>query len=489
MSPNEQPTKTIISRLVGADIRSLAALRIALALCVLFNIANRARFIKAFLTDAGLLPRAFAYSEFPPLPLHALFFIDGGPLLPAILLCIDAIFALALLVGYRTKLATVVVWFLTVSLQVRNPLINQGGDILLRVLLFWSMFMPLAQCWSIDSKRAGNVSGAPRTMANFGTLGFGLQIALLYVFAALLKYRAPEWAEGTAVYYALNIDQLVKPFGKTLLAYPAALAEITKLVVVGEGFCALGFYFPWKNWIFRSLTLLAIVAMHLSFFLCFELGPFPWINSSAMLFFIPSELWDRLGARVSHGVATTKEPTSREKRSALYLLGQGVAALYIVIIVQWNLYSLDSSKQPAALIDVLISLPRVDQEWAMFAPAPQKLDGWLVLEGLLADGKSVDLFPALPSLRSLHAASWQKPELISQSFPSERWRKYFMNLEFPENSAALAPLEDFLCAEWNGQHTAGEKLDVLTIHFMKEITPPPGGISEQEKTVLAKKIC
>ena len=34
---------------------------------------------------------------------------------------------------------------------VRNPLVVQGGDVLLRVLLFWAMFLPWCAYYSVDS--------------------------------------------------------------------------------------------------------------------------------------------------------------------------------------------------------------------------------------------------------------------------------------------------------------------------------------------------
>ena len=48
--------------------------------------------------------------------------------------------ALALLVGYRTRIATIFSWVLLISLQARNVFITQGGDALTVVLLFWGLF-------------------------------------------------------------------------------------------------------------------------------------------------------------------------------------------------------------------------------------------------------------------------------------------------------------------------------------------------------------
>jgi hypothetical protein len=76
----------------------------------------------------------------------------------ALLFGIAAVAALAMLVGYRTRLAVFVVWVLVLSIQVRNPFLDSSADDLLRLLLFWAMFLPLGAYWSVDCLRGGSRS-------------------------------------------------------------------------------------------------------------------------------------------------------------------------------------------------------------------------------------------------------------------------------------------------------------------------------------------
>ena len=55
-----------------------------------------------------------------------------------------------LLVGYKTKLSTIMTFVFIHSLQMRCTILNSSGDDLLRVLLFWSVFLPLGKCFSVD---------------------------------------------------------------------------------------------------------------------------------------------------------------------------------------------------------------------------------------------------------------------------------------------------------------------------------------------------
>jgi hypothetical protein len=90
--------------------------------------------------------------------------------------------ALGLLVGYRTRLMTFVVWLLVFSIQWRNPLVDRSAETLLRLLLlFWGMLLSLGAWWSVD--RALQGTAAPRSSMRFlsiATVGLFLQLAFMY---------------------------------------------------------------------------------------------------------------------------------------------------------------------------------------------------------------------------------------------------------------------------------------------------------------------
>jgi hypothetical protein len=50
--------KTKLSETFGADLRSLAAFRIGVALLILYDLSQRSRDLVAHYTDLGLIPRA-----------------------------------------------------------------------------------------------------------------------------------------------------------------------------------------------------------------------------------------------------------------------------------------------------------------------------------------------------------------------------------------------------------------------------------------------
>ncbi|OYR43122.1 HTTM domain-containing protein, partial [Halorubrum sp. Hd13] len=132
---------------VAVDLRALAAFRIGLATLLLADLARRSRSLTAFYTDYGVLPRRAYVVDYSTTPLpHTL---SGEPWAAALLFAVAGAFALALLVGYRTRAVTLVSWLLLLSVQARNPMVLNAGDSLLRMLLFWSVFLPLGARWSV----------------------------------------------------------------------------------------------------------------------------------------------------------------------------------------------------------------------------------------------------------------------------------------------------------------------------------------------------
>src|ERR687898_121730 len=121
-----------IVEIFGADLRSLAVFRIVLALLVLADLANRATDLYQHYTDAGVLPRTALVEEVMSPWAFSLNLMNGGPSFQPLLFGVAVLAALGMLVGYRTRLLTFVVWVLLLSIQFRNPLINGSESVLLR---------------------------------------------------------------------------------------------------------------------------------------------------------------------------------------------------------------------------------------------------------------------------------------------------------------------------------------------------------------------
>jgi predicted DCC family thiol-disulfide oxidoreductase YuxK len=279
------------------DLRSLALFRIALGAVLLGDLIVRSFDLTAFYTDFGVLPRAALLEKFSPADRFSIHFISGQFLFQAILFLIAGVFAVMLMFGIRTRLASVASWFMVVSVQMRNPSILQGGDVYLRVLAFIAIFLPLGALYSVDSALNTNASNRNRTrkFSYFSTPGLALmtQVALLYAFAVLLK-TGPEWrGDHSAVFYALNIQQMSAPLGRFLLHFPKLLPWLTQGTMVQEGSIALLTLTPILAGPARLAAVGLIFALHIGLGLSIRLGHFPYIACMAALPLLPTWFWER----------------------------------------------------------------------------------------------------------------------------------------------------------------------------------------------------
>lgn len=296
-----------VVELFGADLRSLAALRIVLAVLVLSDLAGRVTDLSAHYTDKGVLPRSVLLEdEVLNRWSFSLSLMNGELFFQALLFIVAALAALALLVGYRTRLMTIIVWVLVLSIQWRNPLVLNDGDTLLRVLLFWGVFLPLGACWSVDRALKTVPPRLSMRFLSIATVGLFLQIAFMYWFTAMQK-SDPEWRmDGTAIYYALSVDQFTTPVGTYLLNFPTLLTVLTFGTILLETFGPFLLFFPIFNGLARVVAVLAFMGLHFGIWLTMDLGIFSLLSAFCMVCFLPGWFWGNTGAKLR--AAFPKQP-------------------------------------------------------------------------------------------------------------------------------------------------------------------------------------
>ncbi len=463
------------------DLRSLAVFRMALGALLLADLYIRAQDLHVHYTDWGVLPRDVLIPHLSdPLPL-SVHLVSGSAFGQAIIFLIAGFFALALLLGFRTPLVTAVSWLLLLSVQARNPRVLHDSDVLLRLLLFWGMFVPLGARYSLDSligRSGADRAPLPTSVRSVGTAALLLQVCLVYWCTAAFKSWAVWWDEGSAVYYALSIDQVVTPFGLWVLGFPDLLVLLSRVAIVLEflGPCLVfvPFCTPWL----RIGVVGAFFCFHSGLTLFMSIGLFPYISMVSWLVFVPSLVWERGGS---------PDPTPPLRSSRL---AQALAAAFLVCVVLWNLLGFAAAApyvrpifpSSAALVVYIL---RLDQYWNMFSPYPLKNDGWFVMPGTLQDGRQVDLWT------DEGMVSWEKPADISAQYPNDRWWKFMENI-YPverEREIALDAYARYVCRDWNARHDGQERLETFRIFYMQETTLPDYQQARPEKKLLGEYTC
>ena len=195
-------------------------------------------------------------------------------------------------------MATVLSWMLLLSLQSRNEMISQGGDVLMLMLLFWAMFLPLGARFSVDAALDPRVGNEPNAYFSMATIALLIQCMLVYFFSALLKSGTAWIPDGTAVYYALHIDYLATPFAVWLRQFAVLLSLLTYFVWYLEFIGPFLMFSPVFHVPLRLLLMAMFIGMHVGFLLCLEIGIFPFVSIVSLLAFTPGWVWDRIEARI-----------------------------------------------------------------------------------------------------------------------------------------------------------------------------------------------
>lgn len=283
--------KNKLNEVLGLDLRSLAAFRIGVSLVLLTDLGIRFGDLVSHYTDAGVMPRSLLAEIAKPWhwSLHA---ISGLAGVQVLLFIIAAVMAIAMLVGYRTRIVTIVSWILLISLHNRNPALIFAADDVLRALMFWAMFLPWGAKYSIDNAFNTAQHQLPVRVVSGATFALMCQQCFIYIFSAAIKAKDPVWFNGDAVYYALNFDQYATPLGHLLLNFPPLLKLSTHITFVIEWFAPLLIFIPFRNSLFRMTAVIIFIMLHAGFGLTLNLGIFPFLSIFSWLAFLPSSFWD-----------------------------------------------------------------------------------------------------------------------------------------------------------------------------------------------------
>lgn len=208
--------------------------------------------------------------------------------------------------GLATRLVTPLLLFYWVALSTNSVFLTNGGDVVIRLALLFCVFANLSRHWSIDAwwcRQRGILSIYPKFLTrripgwveaaahNTAVLLCGYQALLIYVNSGILKFMGEEWLEGSALYYALNLDVF-----RVFPALSDLAWQVTPFVLVGSWVSIWAqLLFPvlllWKPTRYAALT--AIMGMHLGIGLFFGLWPFSIAMIALDLVFVRDTSWQR----------------------------------------------------------------------------------------------------------------------------------------------------------------------------------------------------
>lgn len=454
------------------DARPLALFRVAIATMGLFVVGGYAPYLVDTFSDEGFLPRA-AMPARDPLEPGGLLAMVGEPWQVVAYWAVTMLALGALLVGLRTRAASVASWLLVVGFHERNWYPLDGSDTLLRVMLFWLVFADAGWVASVDAHRRGRAERAESVPALPVRL-LELQLAWMYLSAFLQKLAGAYWRDGTAVRYALMVPSVYAR------SWAAPLAESVELVrALTYGTMAFELAFPvlvlasYRRPRLRTVALGAGLVFHAGIELLMNVGNFPLVALACYALLAPPAWADRplawLDARVIAPLARRfgpLPPDAPRGPSRWRRRGAVVLALHFGLVVWASLPPpvADVAPRIPDPLRVPVELTGTGQIWDMFAPVPMLGDVRVRGEGRLVDGTAVDPLRDAPGGPIV-------PERAG--FFYSRWAKILSLLAFAPDDQ-VQPFGRYVCRRWNGDGRTPRSLERYELVRVHRRTAPPG---------------
>ncbi len=474
----------------GIDPRSLALFRIGLGIMLISDLVKRSISLREHYTGEGVFPLEAARSLEPDSVLFRLYLFSDSFYVQASLFCVAGALALLLIVGYRTRLVSVLSMVFLVSLVRRNPYCTHTGDVLLQAMMFWAMFLPLGATFSLDRKQGRVFAphvGRLGTVLSVATVAVLLQLVAFYFYAGLFKHRYDVWMRGDALWVFTNIEEYTRSFGLFLKDYPTLCAVLTFFTLVLELGGPLLLFLPWFTGPIRTLMVCVLAGFHIGIQLTVYIGIFEILSIVAVSLFLPPWFWDRLaaflprawtaprdafGKRLLHVTAAPFSPKSTSWGRALRRGGQLAcgAALGLMLYGNWNSTRDESLPPLPKWIEGYGKQLALLQNWNIFSDIENTFYGWYLVVGQLDDGRFVDV------LHDKDFGIVEQPEHFARYFPNHNTRRFWRLMSRSPNAWLREGLGHYLVEGWNRTHESR----ILRVHAYHVGSVPGRGQDYQE---------
>jgi hypothetical protein len=494
----EGKKRKILQRLesrISIDTRSLALFRMLAGTLVIVDVLLRARNFSFFYTDSGVVPLELATDVTPEYAI-SVYYLTSDPTIIAILFGVHLLVGIQLLVGYKTRIATILAFLFVISIHHRNPFILSFADTLFRLLLFWGIFLPLGDRWSVDA-----VHRDQPVRRSFAGIASGLalgQMVFMYELNGLHKTRSALWQSGEAAVLVMGLDEMSFLLGPILREFSLLLrvAGVTWFVLL-----LLSPVLLLLRGRARYLLAGAFAMVHLSFAVTLRIGAFPFVAVAGLLFFLQPTFWadlDRLRdwigidrqwyerLRTKLIATVVALPTFRAStaeldryrvvgyRITMWLIVFGLLLSVLVLLPHAGLIMGDTDEAEKVANEQLQTTPGTSQlyvladsvsvtqpGWTLFAPNPQTTDHYYVFPARTSSGETVDAYFDRP-------LSYERPaKPLHRQFDTYRERFYMNTLRRGEDIGdGRERLAAHICDRWPDSHD--EELTHVNFYAVSE---------------------
>jgi hypothetical protein len=309
-----------------------------------------------------------------------------------------------------------------------------------------------------------------------------------------------------------------------LAGFPELVSSLSPVVPWVEMLAPLLLLMPWRTAEFRRNGLLLLVAFHVAMGCVLQTGLFQVAAVVALIPFLSSSFWDRLGISdrgdaKSPGGATSlvtsmEECESSETRASSSTgwrsnIAQASVAMLFLYALAWNVVGLNvetyAAQQgltwmkewwgqgktgvPLTFRDYAVEremgrfgwigrVTGLHQRWDMFETVGPQYRGWPVIEGTLSSGQKVRLLDGgQPANEAIDLEPQLAPRDPLAFYPGTRWLVYFTYLRTSGTQMARELLPAVVTRDWETRNP-GSRLEALRILFVQ-----PASASNESATM------
>ena len=481
-----------IKRVFWLDYRALALLRIGTGILLLIDLIERVQWIEAFAGPYRTYPASLALSQRQTNLKRSIHGLVDGLRRQYLLFFIATACIIAVIIWYKTRIVTIISWLLLLSLHVHNPWILNGGDTVIRLVMFRCMFLPWGHVFSLDAwlqQKSGNFHLPTTSYFGPGSIALLLQLTRIYFFNFLFK-SWPDWSINyMAIYFAFSVDATRTALWDRFRHQETRGKLLTKIWYLSEWMLVWLLLVTDKKALIRTFLCLFFIGIHLGLQFTMKLGLFPMVMVLLRVAILPRQfrnfLWPTYTAHV-------------DKSETLFSLSPHWTTSFFVFftlfyVLNRNIISLEKDGLddiPKPIKRYAYSM-RIDQARKMFSPKPTRNDGRHVIQGNFTDQDGQEISRDIWFNRG-EPVDFTKPEHVRDIYPYRRWRKFLFTVTKKSSPNQRKAFIDYLCYTWTTwserDHWRGE-LTSVDLFVMKERSKLYYEIPEPEQEIVIHREC
>jgi vitamin K-dependent gamma-carboxylase-like protein len=261
----------------------------------------------------GILPeQPAAREEFGTRGAWGLLDLFPGHAAVVALFVVTLVASVCLMLGYRARIAAVLVFVAVLSFERRNPFVFDSGDALIRIIALYLALTPAGASLSLDrARRARDRFWEFPSRTQWGLRLMQVQLSVVYLSTVWAKARGTTWNDGTAVSYALRVKDIARFGVPDAIATSELLANLMTYGTLAIEF-ALG-VLVWNRRA-RPWVLGLGVVLHLGIDYSIRVGFFTLAMFVLYLAFVPQETASRAILAIRDRVRQIRARVIRSRR-------------------------------------------------------------------------------------------------------------------------------------------------------------------------------